>query len=172
MSKNKHKKSIQAVPVNQSNTPQNTTDNAKKTGVVLAHHTEQEIHIRRSNMPDEETLTAYARLIPDGANRLMSLIEKQADHRMKLEAVAVPAQLKQSGRGQIFGFILVIIAFFLAGIFLFKGCSFWGGIIATSTSVSMAIIFGIGKHSSKMNLAKKKPNPSQEVQNAKQIDKK
>lgn len=169
MSKNKHKKSIQAVSANKPGISQHINNTPKKAGVVLARHTEQEIHIRQSNMPDGETLAAYAKFIPDGATRLMSLIEKQADHRMKLEAVAVPTQLKQSGRGQIFGFILVLCAFLLSGIFLWLGHPSWAGILSTTTSVCMAVIFGIGKISSQINLSKKKP---QEVQNEKKIDKK
>ncbi len=152
MSKNKPTQTIQPHqrPVAHSNQRQ----------VLLAKRTEQEIHIRQSNMPDEETLEAYARLIPGGADRLMTLIEKQADHRMKLESLAVPAQIKQSSRGQFFGFILVILAFILSAIFLFKGNPLCGGVIATSTAVSMATIFGIGKFFSKTNLESKKPrNP-------------
>ncbi len=38
-----------------------------------------------SPLPDAETLSAYARLIPDGANRVLSLIERQTSHRHERE---------------------------------------------------------------------------------------
>lgn len=171
MSKNKHKSPVpaaQTAGVNIQKAPLNAG------GQLLWAHkqTSQEIHIKQSDMPDEETLAAYARLIPGGADRLMSLIEKQAEHRMKLEALAVPAQIKQSGRGQIFGFVLAIVAFLLSAFFLYKGNPSWGGIIATSTAVSMAVIFAIGKHSQKVNLAKKQPAQPNERKTPQQIDKK
>jgi hypothetical protein len=36
-------------------------------------------------LPDPETLTEYSAIIPEGAERIMRMAEKQLDHRMKME---------------------------------------------------------------------------------------
>lgn len=154
MSKNNHpnifsQKSVQP-------TVMNPTQRTNKGGVVL-HAESQEIHIRQSNMPDVETLEGYAKFIPGGAERLLALIERQSAHRIELEAKVIPEQLKQSSRGQWFGFILAIMAFVVSLVFLFKGNSYWAGWIATSTAIGMATIFVVGKFAVKENLNQKRP---------------
>ena len=137
-------------------------NNGKKGNMVL-HAERRQISITRSNMPDVETLEGYARVIPGGAERLMALIEQQTAHRIALEKAVLPEQIKQSNRGQIFGFILAILAFATGIIFLLKGHPYWGGAICTSTVVALASLFVMGKVKVGKNLETKKPNqPKQE----------
>ena len=37
-------------------------------------------------LPDAVTLTAYAELIPNGADRIMSLVERETEHRHRQES--------------------------------------------------------------------------------------
>ena len=46
-------------------------------------------------LPDADTLSAYANLIPDGAHRIMSLVESETAHRHREES----AETRQVVRG-------------------------------------------------------------------------
>lgn len=50
-------------------------------------------------LPPPEMLKQFEEVLPGLAERLVSRMEKQSDHRMKLEGIAVPAQLSESKRG-------------------------------------------------------------------------
>ena len=77
-----------------------------------------------SPIPPPNILKGYNDIIPNGAERIIAQSEIQLNHRINLENFAVKAELKQSGRGQIFGFILGVIVLGLATILAtYKGLS-------------------------------------------------
>ena len=96
-------------------------------------------------LPSPETLKKYSNLIPNGAERIMQMAEKQQEHRIWMEKDVVPKQVKQSGRGQIFGFTLAILALTLGSVLTYLGHDTVGGILLSSTVVGLATIFVIGK---------------------------
>ena len=59
-------------------------------------------------LPDAETLIQYDSVIPNGADRIMAMAEKQQDHRINIETKVIISQNKQSGLGQIFGLFIGI----------------------------------------------------------------
>lgn len=122
---------------------------------------EERVIIQQSNMPDVATLEGYARVIPGGAERLMALIEKQVAHRIDMENKIVPEQMRQSHRGQLFGFVLACLAFAVSLVFLFTKHADWAGWIATSTALGMAAIFVTGKVLTHNSLQHKRPNEKQ-----------
>ena len=83
------------------------------------------------------------------------MAEEQSKHRMKLEAYVVPSQVKQSGRGQVFGFILGVIGI--------GGAIYLGSLGYTKTSigigsvtlVSLVGVFVYGKKEQKKDLEEK-----------------
>jgi uncharacterized membrane protein len=66
-----------------------------------------------SPLPDAETLGAYAKLIPNGADRIMSLIECQTAHRHQRES----ADARQAIRGHWMAYTLAV-ALSSAGVYL------------------------------------------------------
>jgi uncharacterized membrane protein len=57
-----------------------------------------------SPLPDAETLGAYAKLTPNGADRIMSLIERQTAHRHQRES----ADARQAVRGHWMAYTLAM----------------------------------------------------------------
>ncbi len=101
-------------------------------------------------------LKQFEEVLPGLAERLVSRMEKQSDHRMKLEGIAVPAQLSESKRGQWLGFIVSV---------LFLGASVWlaleghdtvAGILGGSTIVGLVTIFVVGKRQQKREFSESK----------------
>lgn len=99
-------------------------------------------------LPSAETLKSYNELIPDAAERLFADFELQSLHRRKLEAYVIPSQVKQSGRGQVFGFILAVI---LIGASVYLGISghdILAGVLGGATILGLASIFVLNKETS------------------------
>lgn len=96
-------------------------------------------------LPDADTLIHYDSVIPNGADRIMAMAEKQQSHRMNLEDRLVASQSRQSKVGQIFGLVIGLVGIgcgtFLASI----GATTVGGIIAGGTVMSLVSVFVIGK---------------------------
>ncbi len=67
-------------------------------------------------IPPPDILAGYNDIIPDGAERILRMAEKQSDHRIELEKTVINRELNQSGRGQnyaVFIVVLVLIASFI-----------------------------------------------------------
>lgn len=78
------------------------------------------MHVQKSHsgpLPDTETLEGYARIIPNGAERVMAMAEREQEFRHTYTKDVARRQLNQISKGQIFAFILAILGIG-GGIFL------------------------------------------------------
>jgi len=105
-------------------------------------------------LPDAETLIKYDSIIPDGANRIMTMAEKQQNHRIDIESNVVKSNNGQSKLGQIFGLIIGIVGIGCGTYLASIGESTVGGIIAGTTVVSLVSVFVIGKAAQRKKLDK------------------
>jgi uncharacterized membrane protein len=96
-------------------------------------------------LPDAETLEHYARIIPNGAERVMAMAEKEQDYRHGLTKKVSSRQLNQIFTGQVFGFILALIAIG-GGIYLsYSGKETSGLATIISAMVLLVGAFIVGK---------------------------
>jgi uncharacterized membrane protein len=98
-------------------------------------------------LPPPNILKNYSDVVRDGAERIMSMAEKQSAHRIVLEDHAIREELRQSGRGQVFGFILGFVGLGLATLLAILGHEVIAGIFGTTTIVGLVAVFVIGKKS-------------------------
>ena len=96
-------------------------------------------------LPHPEILNEYNQVLPSAAERIIAMAERQAEHRMGLEKIAIPSQIDQSKRGQTFGFILVIIALIASVILGIYGQTAASIAIGTTSIITIATIFVLGK---------------------------
>ena len=108
-----------------------------------------------SPIPPPNILKGYNDIIPNGAERIIAQSEIQLNHRINLENFAVKAELKQSGRGQIFGFILGVIVLGLATILALYGHETIAGIFGTTTIGALVTVFVLGQKAQNKDLTKK-----------------
>jgi len=106
-------------------------------------------------LPPPEDLALYNQAIPNGADRIMKMAEKQLDHRVQIETVVIRSQQLQSGRGQIFGFLIGIIGILAGSYVTIQGHGVVGGAIAGTTSVSLVYAFIAGQRAQRRDLASK-----------------
>lgn len=100
-------------------------------------------------LPDGDTLIKYDSVIPNGADRIMKMAERQQEHRMDIESKVIAGQVKQSKLGQIFGLIIGIVGIGCGTFLAYSGAKTVGGIIAGGTVISLVSVFVIGKRNQK-----------------------
>lgn len=139
-----------------------------KRGEVLQTVSRMTLRVTQSHhsgpLPSAETIIKYDAVIPNGADRIMIMAEKQQDHRMAMEKKAISSQLNQSLVGQIFGFFLCLFALSLATYLGLNGHEAIGSVIGGTTILGLAGIFVLGK--------KDNPKPEDKKDNKKQLSKK
>jgi uncharacterized membrane protein len=96
-------------------------------------------------MPPPDMLRQYAELIPDAPERMLALVERQAQHRQTQEAQLVGSQTRALLRGQIMGYTLAIF-FGCVGAFLaVQGHTTVATVIFATTIVGLGTVFALGR---------------------------
>lgn len=103
-------------------------------------------------LPPPSILSEYNKTVEDGAERIMKMAENQSGHRIELEKLAIKEELKQSGRGQLFGFILALIGMGIAFGMAYLGNDTVAGIFGTTTIIGLVTVFVIGKKEQKQEV--------------------
>ena len=132
--------------------------NKKKKAEILKSVSYTLVHSRTHSgpLPTPEMLAQYNEIIPNGAERIMNQWENQQSHRHFLEKTVIPAQVRQSGRGQYFGFALGIAGLACATVLGLYGFTTVASIIGGGTVVSLVTVFVVGKKSMQDDLQQKK----------------
>lgn len=60
-------------------------------------------------MPDPSSMEHYEQILPGSAERLLTLVEKQTNHRLKMENKTVNWNLTLDSFGLLFAFIIVLV---------------------------------------------------------------
>lgn len=111
------------------------------------------MHVQKSHsgpLPDAETLEHYARIIPNGAERVMAMAEKEQKFRHDTTTTVSRRQLNQISRGQFFAFALALVGIG-GGIFL----AYLGKETTGLTTIITSIVALVGAFLYGQNQAKK-----------------
>lgn len=92
-------------------------------------------------LPHPQLFREYEDILPGAADRIITMAERQQEHRMQLEKIAISGQVKSNGRGQIFGFVTFIFGLFISIAFAYFGMYTFAGILATSTLATVVGLF-------------------------------
>lgn len=110
-------------------------------------------------LPHPEHLSAYERIIPGAAERIVQMAELQADHRRAMESKVVESGVRLVSRGQIFGFIAVMTAL-VGGIGLMAfDKPIWGAAVSLTALTSLAGVFVWSRRQKSRELSEK-TNPA------------
>lgn len=109
-------------------------------------------------LPDPETLTEYSEIIPNGAERIMQMAEKQLDHRMKMENKVIGGQMLQSNIGQFLAFLIGIAALVASTYCIINGYEWSGSLIGIGGLTGLVTAFIKGRSQQESNLKEKRPN--------------
>ncbi len=96
-------------------------------------------------IPPPSYLARYNDVVPGGADRILSMAERQSSHRESLETKVVDGGLRAQRQGMNRAFILALVVV-LGGIYLMAtGKSGWGFAAIISSLTSLVSVFAIGK---------------------------
>ena len=70
--------------------------------------------LQNGPLPPAEELEKYNLIIPNGADRIMTMAEKEQIHRQGIESIITNSVASQNSRGQWFAFIMAISALIFA----------------------------------------------------------
>ncbi len=96
-------------------------------------------------LPPPEMLEHYGKLIPNGPERMMALLEKQTDHRIAMETKLVNGRVSVTRTGQWMAFVLSVFFGSTAAFLGINGHEWLAGTIATTTIIGLAVVFVLGK---------------------------
>jgi uncharacterized membrane protein len=100
-------------------------------------------------LPPPSLLEKYNDIIPNGAERIMAMAEKQGAHREYLEARVIDGNVANQTRGSWFAFILSLVAI-VGGLWLIGQGKSGEGLAAIITSIGgLAGVFLYSKHEQK-----------------------
>jgi uncharacterized membrane protein len=95
-------------------------------------------------LPPPQVLAEYNSIVPDAAERIISMAEKQSDHRMTLETIALSAEIKRADRGLGVGAVICLAFLGVAGTLVALGHDIAGASLGGGSLASIAGIFVIG----------------------------
>ncbi len=120
-----------------------------KTAVVASSLT------YRGPLPTANELGKYEQTCKGAADRIISMAEKQAEHRQNIETIAIKAATERSILGVKYAYRIAIAAFFLAGFCFYFDHAVAGGVIFGSTLISIISAFIYGTSSNKQEREEK-----------------
>lgn len=106
-------------------------------------------------LPSPDELKKYDGVVDGCAERIVKMAEKQQDHRMSLEKLAVSEQLTQSGRGQHYALACAIVLIIASFIAIMYDHDVAGGCLGGTTLVALVTVFITGKVMQADDLKKK-----------------
>lgn len=106
-------------------------------------------------LPSPDTLKEYNKAFPNAAEKIFNRSERQSEHRMVLENLAIKSDLKQSERGQLYGLVIALSVFIGAFILAWIGRELAGTILGSVDLVALVSVFVIGKSYQKKDLKEK-----------------
>lgn len=95
-------------------------------------------------LPPPEILEGYERVVPGGANRVITMVEQQAAHRQTLERTVVLSDVKKSYWGLGLGFAVVVMFTLASYNLIMAGHGWQGTILGTVDLATIAGLFVYG----------------------------
>jgi uncharacterized membrane protein len=89
-------------------------------------------------LPPPTLLAQYNDVIPNGADRIMVMAERQSAHRERLEARVVDGNVANQTRGSYFAFVIILVAI-LCGFYLIHEGKNTAGLTSIITAVGGAV---------------------------------
>lgn len=106
-------------------------------------------------MPPPDILQKYNEIVPDAAERILTMAEKQSEHRQYLEKKVIDGRNRDSLLGIIAGTIVCLGAMAVSALLATSGHETTAAILVGTTLVSLVSTFIYGTRSSRAEREKK-----------------
>ena len=106
-------------------------------------------------LPLPSLLAKYNEVIPNGAERIMVMAEKQSEHREQLERRVVDGNVANQTRGSWFAFIIVLVALVEGFYLILQGKNSSGLATIIGSLVALVSVFFYAKYDQRKERAEK-----------------
>ena len=107
---------------------------------------QQKLEITTGPIPSPHVLQQYNQVVPDAAERIIRMAEKQSDHRIDLERKVVDSNIAKSYLGMVLAATIALYGLYIAKEIAVNGNPWAAGIIAAldlAGLISVAIYNGL-----------------------------
>lgn len=134
-----------------------------KTPPTITNHKQNHLSIERRQvfqgpLPPPAILEGYNKLVPNAAERILQMAERQSEHRIEMEKKVVASNIKNSNRGTIFAFIIAMSTIIGGIVIILRNHSTEGLALIISSLGVLTGIFITGKYFQKRNAEKGRVN--------------
>ncbi|WP_050788045.1 DUF2335 domain-containing protein [Prevotella multiformis] len=117
-----------------------TLDPEQRTIIVKAFMAMETERTFRGPLPAPEDFRAYGEVIPNAPERILSMTEQQALHRIHTEESIVKSGIVESRRGQWMGYSIVLILIGISTLLASYGHDWVAGAMMTA-AIGLSVIF-------------------------------
>jgi uncharacterized membrane protein len=99
--------------------------------------------VAAGELPAAETISTYEEVLPGAADRILSMLEHQAEHRMSMERTLVEGAARTERLGQLMGLVIVLVVFLVGAGLIVNGHEIPGTLLAIADlAVLVAVYLG------------------------------
>jgi uncharacterized membrane protein len=110
-------------------------------------------------LPHPDLLARYNQIIPNGAERILSMAEEQGRHRRELEKKALDSSTSRANWGLVCGAVVALVALGLSALAVLTGHSVEGAFIAGVDLAGLVSVFVYGSNNQRNRLSSGLPFP-------------
>ena len=96
-------------------------------------------------LPPADQIRAYEEVLPGSADRILSMAERQQEHRQSLEKVTVEGAANRSWWGMRLGFVIAVIVVGIGAGAIFTGHALAGFAVIIAQTAILAGVFVYGR---------------------------
>lgn len=96
-------------------------------------------------LPSPEDFKEYEQAMKGSTDRIMTMTEKQVDHRIDMEKIIVTKKFSQSTMGQILATVLILFFGYISYDLAMHGHDTVAGVIGVTTVIGLAVVFVLNK---------------------------
>ncbi len=100
-----------------------------------------EVSAPSGTLPPPDVVSQYERVLPGAADRIMRMMESQAEHRMEMERSLVDGAVRTERLGQIFGLSVVLLAFLVSAWLIVNEHSVSGTVLGVTDLIGLVVVF-------------------------------
>lgn len=99
--------------------------------------------VAAGELPAAETVSTYEEVLPGAADRILRMLEQQAEHRMSMERTLVEGAARTERLGQVMGLVIVLVVFFVGAALIVNSHEIPGTLLAIADlAVLVAVYLG------------------------------
>lgn len=121
--------------------PSENNDIANNSINSLNISSQRRISYRSGPLPTPEEMVKYNEAIPDAANRILIMAEKEQSFRHQSENRIIDKVLKSNSRGQILAFIIALLGMGIGAWLIYLGNTITGSVFSGATLITLVSLF-------------------------------